>query len=893
MSLNPIKSALSTFKLVLKETEHKSISPLTKLLFEATLILSSLIIYSMLYRIIEGDINAYLKPVFIAAQVTWLEPFVVWFFPLLVCVLRLNQHVNQVLRSRFFQKHGASVIAPKPHYFRLLPYQISDQAHYQRADNLHIEVKNWLTQSQRSLLYLSGESGAGKSSLLNAYLIPELEQDGYTVISCHAHADPISRLKQAVAQHINKNLAYDSFTEQQDINRINEQWVKWLNHYQHHHNAPVLLIIDQFEEFLIINEQNEQLVEAQQALQQLITQLEELNGVHANSLKLLLSFRSDYDGLIHDLQLPPMRSRDNWFKVSAFSHQAASQFLHNGMPNISAEQTRNILQSVSELEDRKGLYRPITLNFAGYLLTNQPIASSINMNKLIQQFFHDLVHDRKHGANLRRILPLFITAQDTKQPVNVAQLAEQTQLPLSTIIATLNHLVEKGLAKPLDVQNHFWELSHDFIARKISPVLNQYRTPMRVKVAKHSIAMSLALWGICIVGLSVYALQPNQNIPLITEQMVALKADGSELLAAERLSGSAVKGLRFKHAFMNDVTLAYLPAATAQQHVDWHGLHILDLSQQAGIAHLHLLTLPRELHTLNAEGSGIFSLNEIKWPKGTVHLNFRNTPISDIHQASWPDNLQSLNLSQTQISQLDQVSWPNKLRSLDLRDTPITQMAQVAWPDSLQTLYADWSQIEDLAKIQWPESLQHLDLSLSNLANLEDITWPSKLNTLQLRYTDINDLAYAQWPRNLQSLDLSGTNLSDIRSAYWPAKLQHLSLAWTKITSIADIRWPKSLLELNLSASNITRLDGVIWPPNIRTLDLSATNLNTLSDIDWPQSLTGLDLRRTNITDFRRATWPANLQMLGCHAACFADAEQKLGRKLQNLDQETSLNLSH
>lgn len=887
MSLDPIKSALSTFKLVLKETEDKSVAPLTRLLFEATLILSALIIYSMLYRVIEGDITAYLKPVFIAAHVTWLEPFVVWFFPLLVCVLRLYQHVNHMLRSRFFQKHGATIITPEPHYFRLLPYRTTDKHRYHRADNLHIEVKNWLKQTTHTLLYLSGESGAGKSSLLNAYLLPELREDGYEVISCHAHANPVEQLKQAFIEQ----------TSQINQSSNSDNWIQRLNQHYLQHKKPLLLIIDQFEEFLIMNDQHTKLETAKQALHQLIEQLEQLNKNNANAtpLKILLTFRSDYDGLIHDLTLPPMRSRDNWFKVSAFSHQAASQFLQNGMREISQEHVSHILQSVSELEDRKGLYRPITLNFAGFLLMNSNVSASMDMNKLIQQFFNDLVHDRKHGGNLRLILPMFITAQDTKQPVNIARMAEKSRLPVSAIVSSLNFLAEKGLAKPLDAKNSYWELSHDFIARKISPVLNQYRTPLRLRLAKHSIAISLGLWATCVGGVSLFALKPNQNVPLIVEQIVPLNGVGKPLETSETTgladqkpdsqTNERPKGIRFKHPFLNDVTLAYLPAATAQKHIDWHGLQILDLSQQIGVAHLYTLDLPRDLHTLIAEDTGIFSLANIKWPRDTQHLNFRNTPIADISEVTWPAKLQTLNLSRTQIKHIDQVQWPNTMQSLDLRDTPVTHLANVTWPEGLQALYADWSEIQDLAQIQWPDDITHLDLSLSNIASLDDINWPAKLSTLQLRYTDISDLAYAQWPRNLHYLDLSGTNLTDIRSAYWPAKLQHLDLAWTKVNNIGDIRWPKSLLELNLSSSDIRQLNNVIWPPSLHTLDLSATALTSLNGIQWPASLTGLDLRRTNINDFSQVVWPENLQTLGCHADCIADAEHKLGRKLQNLDQ--------
>jgi ABC-type ATPase involved in cell division len=45
-----------------------------------------------------------------------------------------------------------------------------------------------------SVLYLSGESGVGKSSLISAYLRPELESAGWLIVQMRAFGDAIDRL---------------------------------------------------------------------------------------------------------------------------------------------------------------------------------------------------------------------------------------------------------------------------------------------------------------------------------------------------------------------------------------------------------------------------------------------------------------------------------------------------------------------------------------------------------------------------------------------------------------------------------------------------------------------------------------------------------------------------
>jgi hypothetical protein len=62
----------------------------------------------------------------------------------------------------------------RPGYFRLEPYQEHDYKIFVRPDNAHISVRDWLVRSDRTLLYLTGRSGTGKSSLLDAWVLPEL-----------------------------------------------------------------------------------------------------------------------------------------------------------------------------------------------------------------------------------------------------------------------------------------------------------------------------------------------------------------------------------------------------------------------------------------------------------------------------------------------------------------------------------------------------------------------------------------------------------------------------------------------------------------------------------------------------------------------------------------------
>jgi hypothetical protein len=58
--------------------------------------------------------------------------------------------------------------------FRPFPYGESDRPIFKRLDGADSAILRWLNTTNISLLYLSGASGVGKSSLLAASVLPQL-----------------------------------------------------------------------------------------------------------------------------------------------------------------------------------------------------------------------------------------------------------------------------------------------------------------------------------------------------------------------------------------------------------------------------------------------------------------------------------------------------------------------------------------------------------------------------------------------------------------------------------------------------------------------------------------------------------------------------------------------
>ena len=107
----------------------------------------------------------------------------------------------------------------------------------------------------------------------------------------------------------------------------------------------LLVVLDQFEEFVILQD-----LERQNQFQKLIVSLVE---IRVEGLKFLLTFRSDYIGLIERLALPPLLQNTNWMEVPPFTEIAAKDFVQKSGLQVRDDLLRDVLREAAEIEQTK------------------------------------------------------------------------------------------------------------------------------------------------------------------------------------------------------------------------------------------------------------------------------------------------------------------------------------------------------------------------------------------------------------------------------------------------------------------------------------------------------------------------------------------------------------
>jgi hypothetical protein len=347
----------------------------------------------------------------------------------------------------------------KPAYFSLAPRD--DEASFQRADNKHNEVHQWVQKKAGSVLYLTGASGSGKSSVLAAWVLPRLKRDGVRIVTLRGYQDPIAVLQKELRKpgaiwQEPPGEELDTLTLLQDASRQVRP-------------GQILIVLDQFEECLILPD-----AERIQRLEQLFSALRDRPIAN---LTFLLVFRSDYMGLIDTLRLPPLVQEENWKEIPAFTERAAQDFMLGSGLKVSDELLQGVLREAAEIEHAIGLIRPVTINLCGLVLGRfaSGVPRGFRPGTLIRSFLQEAVTLPAVREVAPRILPQMITPSVTKVPRTIPELAQSTSLDPAVIRGCMLVLgqTDRAIMRPLDPPQQTWEISHDFLVPLLDSIISR------------------------------------------------------------------------------------------------------------------------------------------------------------------------------------------------------------------------------------------------------------------------------------------------------------------------------------------------------------------------------------------------------------------------------------
>ena len=775
----------------------------------------------------------------------------------LVCIL-LFQTLPAALRALRERRLKTMAIEgiPKPGYFRLQPYNAADRDVFERLDGADREILNWLTSTKSSLLYLSGASGVGKSSLLSAGVLPKLREADWSVIETRTFENPMARMRAALlgTKSVFKRMPVDGLS-------LRELLRKAADLHATSHATPLLIIVDQFEEFLILRDEA-----GRDAFAEF---LNELAKYPIHGLRLLLVFRSDYRPLVFKLGLPSL-SGENWYEISPYNRSEATSLLQGGGRELSVQRLDALFRGLDRIEDAPGLYRPITINMIGLVLESMGGMLRGDPARLIQAYLINSLTTSKSSDFAKPLLAEMITDARTKEPHSEAELAVKTGFEPWQVKATLADLARGGLVRRLEGVEAMWEISHDFLAGTIGQLIGRLKPPLMERVRPLVAPVALFGWVILFAAaLPFWQLSQQRAIEKALRESFPMsltrteRGDASYYLAElnDRTLAEAV-GVLERDSELVNLSIGDAPGVTTLEPLKkLINLSTLRIDGRNEITTLEPLKAMTKLYWLSINaGTGVDSLEPLKELNNLSALDLTSfytitslTPLQGLTNLSW------LNLyGATGIISLEPLKGLTHLSMLDLTWAwHITNLEPLRGLTNLTTLHlfhcAGITNLEPLSELT---NLSLLDLNevigitslaplkrLTNLTrlyiahsngitSLEPLKELTNLTTLDLRNrTTPTDLEPLKRLTNLQTLDLSGaTGITDLEPLRELTNLTTVYLEGnTGITSLEPLRGLANLSSLRLrDATGITSLEPVSKLPRLVIVGASDELLATL-----------------------------------------------------------------
>ena len=447
---------------------------------------------------------------------TW-RMLVLFGLPTLATLWHLAQEAADLRRQRRVSLLARTDPQIPKGYFRIGPYENrpEDIDAYRRADGAHVKALNWVQSATAVPLYITGDSGSGKSSLLNAYVLPKLRESGWIVLEARAYQDPESALREALIAELASNRG-----KRPEAETTTRQLIETVARKA---ERGLFLALDQFEEFVIL---------AEPAARERFAGLwGEFVAKPNPKVRMVLVLRREYEPQLEEAGLPEVHAGVNRLEVGRFTHSVAAEFLNGAQLGLGPEALEALLASAAALDGTPGLIRPITLNVLGHVIESGKTASisSLDAGDLVRGYIAQVV-DHPDFPFSRPVLERLITSQETKQPKTKDELVRLTGLKRGDVGAMLNALAAAGLARPLDQAKTLWELSHDFVARAVSHHLGRRRRQTWRLIGAYAspamLATAMTAGGVYEMAVASPARELRKPLPYRDEQWVTIDPGG-------------------------------------------------------------------------------------------------------------------------------------------------------------------------------------------------------------------------------------------------------------------------------------------------------------------------------------------------------------------------------
>jgi Leucine-rich repeat (LRR) protein len=692
--------------------------------------------------------------------------------------------VPSVIEQRRIKRYAEITGALQTGYFTLRPRQTEDA--FDRADNAHHEILRWLQNNREPVLYLTGASGTGKTSLLSACVLPKLEAANHVVIRVRGY-------EIVLLERIREGLSEIGLVREKEPSTPEGLRIRLERAARKLGERRVFVVIDQFEEFLILAEPAQQ-----QEFQRFL-------ATPIPGITFLLVYRPEYEGLLQEQPWPKLLLDTNRRVLSPFTENAAQEFMRKSGLTVTPELMRRALKEAAEIEQTRGLIRPVTLNLCGLVLGRFSNGLPRRFRGgLIRGFLRESLSLPEVRGVAGRLIPELITANVTKRPRRIQELAEATEIPVLVLRACLRRLGEsdRAIVRPLDRDQDTWEISHDFLVPLLDSIVARRTVSLWRQIRPWLPWTATAALAVAIVA--IHALTSSDPRATLHAQGWSIGERQGEMVVERRspIPAESVPLLRGRSFSLVLSGVAEAPDASV----------LRELRKMTSLT-LSLTT-----------GGDISALSELK---NLTYLDLSGPAVTDVSPLKDLTRLTFLDLSGTQVRDISALRDLTALTSLNLGFTRVDDISALKALESLTFLDLTAAEVADMSVLKNMKNLTSLELKRTQVSDLSALRELSSLAYLTLRTTPVSDLTPLRNLTLLTALDLSDTDVSDVSALHGLARLTSLDLSDTRVSDLAPLQ------DLQ----------------NLTSLEVKGTPVTDVSPLNKLKILTSLDIRRTHVQD--------------------------------------------
>lgn len=795
------------------------------------------------------------------SQYLGLPPLLVIVLFALVPLFALASFVPEIVERHRIKRYSEVGGEMRTGYFTLRPRE--DEDSFGRADNAHNDILSWIQDTKESVLYLTGNSGTGKSSVLHAWVIPKLRRAMHVVIDVRGYGNDLTSL---IAKKIlEPGVIWDKPPSNPlGIEQLLARAAQRLN------GRRLIIIVDQFEEFLLLKDRKQQ-----SAFQKLVSS-------PIQSTIFLLTYRLDYEVLIHDGTWPKLQLDTNRKVIYSFTENAAATFLRKSGLELSKDLVRAALREAAELDATKGFVRPVTLNLCGLVLSR--FSNSLPREfrgGLIRGFLRESLSLPEVRGAVGKVIPLLITDNVTKRARTIGELTHETGLPEAVLRACLRRLGEsdRGIVRPLDMQQDTWEISHDFLVPMLDALLAKRMTSWWRSVRPWLAWVAVGLMAVFVITVEVGRPDPSAALRklgwTVKETDGVLHFSGGDLdvnsqAIFRRLAHPFGLSLRLKN--VRDVSPMREFGSMVSLDIgnnpvtDVSPLRNLSLKYLylgiTGVTDVSMLKDFKSLGYLSLIGTKVEDISVLGSLQNLTELDIRDTKVSDISSLGQANRLSILHLRGSKVKDISSVARLTSLTVLDLSSTAVTDLSPLMDSRHLAILSLLDTRVSSLAPVKGLRNLRDLYLARTLISDISPLREMHRLNYLNLQGTQVKDISILKDLRQLTNLDMAGLEVSDISALAGLRALTFLNLSGTIVADISPLRDLRSLTMLSLEGTRVKDLSSLANLGSLTHLYLSNTQVSDVSALRGLSRLVSLRIKGTTLADVTPLRYLRNLTQL-------------------------------